>query len=184
MGQGSERLHVQLVAGVIAIEATCHEMAPAVLPQQTGVGHGDPCSPGHPAVSEFNQAIALGIFKFLVLVAAYPIELQQPVAEPWWSLQLTGAHLTIAWVPGNQRLGPGAPRRCAYPQNRLESFLPLGFLGGGGQSLLLREDLGSQGHECGDLDGAAGEGAGPLSRHEFQGTHAPQAGITKTLHGI
>ena len=184
MGQGSERLHVQLVACVIAIEAACHEMAAAILLQQTAVAHGDLRSPGHSAVGEFNQAIALGIFKFFVLVAAHAIELQQPVAESWWSLQLAGAHLTSAGIPGNQRLGPGPPRRCANPEDRLQRSLPLGFLEGGGQTLLLRQDLGSQGHEVGDLDGPAGFGAGPLGRHEFQSAHAPLAGVAEPLHGI
>ena len=58
-------------------------------------------------------------------IVADPIELQQPVLEPGRNRELAGADGACARVPGDHRLGPGAPGRGADADN-----LGQGNLGG------------------------------------------------------
>src|SRR5579859_1129163 len=104
MGQGRQRLHVQLSAALQAVEALGHEVPPAVLLQKVGVGHLDARGGRHLRVGVLHRAVAFGVDQLLVLVARHSVELQEPVAVALAGRDLAGAHIVGLAVPGDHRL--------------------------------------------------------------------------------
>jgi len=76
---------------------------------KAALAHQDAGGASHLVVGELDRPVPLRIFKLLVFVAADAVELKQPVLKSRTGIDLAGANLARARVPGNDgfRAGTG-----------------------------------------------------------------------------
>ena len=115
VGEGAERLHVQLAARRRAVEAPGHEVAPPVLLQQAALGHLDAGRLRHQRVGVLDRPVALaGRRALLVRLPLTPSNFSSQCSKPspapsTWPERTS----SVVGIPGDHRLGPRAARpRC------------------------------------------------------------------------
>ena len=114
---GTEGLHMQLLGGVRAVEATGHEVPPTVLFEETTRGHGDTGFPGHQRIGEFDRPGPGWIVALSIAIGRHAIELEDPVLETRFGRDLTRTHLVGLGIPGDDGLGSCAAGRRADAQD-------------------------------------------------------------------
>ena len=72
---------MQFLATLKPVEAARHEVSTSVFLEQAALADVNARRTGHQRIGIFDHAVTFGIFKFLVLVAADAVELEDPVIE-------------------------------------------------------------------------------------------------------